>query len=372
MDNHVWWWHRRPACVFHRRPACVFHGRPACVFDGRPACVFHGRPGRACSAETVLGPTGETPVPPSAVAATVRLAALVGLMVCSRAMATPSKAKAEPPAAPPARIGEAAKDAAGLLVHTVESPYQAGRTKLRVLLPDRLERGNRYRVVYVLPVEALDGNRYGDGLAEVRKLDLHNTHRLICVYPTFSHTPWYADHPSDPNVRQESHLLKVVLPFVERTYPAMAGPRGRLLLGFSKSGWGAWSLLLRHPDVFGKAAAWDAPLTKARPDQWGMRPIFGTQANFAKYHVPSLLDRAPGRLGKRPRLALLGYGNFRAHHVRTREKLLALKVPHRYQDGPRRNHHWAGGWVREAVEFLAGPDEPPKGDRPAADPPGEP
>jgi len=253
----------------------------------------------------------------------------------------------------PARFSEAGTDPQGFLTHTVECDYQRGKTTVRVLLPKGLAKGKRYRVVYVLPVESADGRRFGDGLAEIRKLGLHDKHKLICVYPTFSHVPWYADHPTDPAIRQESYLLNVVVPFVEKACPALARPEGRLLLGFSKSGWGAWSLLLRHPGVFGKAAAWDAPLTKARPDAWGMKAVFGTRGNFAKYHVPSLLRRAGGALGRRPRLALLGYGNFRAHHRAIHEKMLALKVPHAYADGPRRRHHWAGGWLAEAVEFLA-------------------
>jgi hypothetical protein len=59
---------------------------------------------------------------------------------------------------------------------------------------------------------------------------------------------------------------------------------GLLLLGFSKSGWGAlFSLLLRHPDVFGKAAAWDAPLVMDSPGRHGNGDIFGTPENFEKY-----------------------------------------------------------------------------------------
>ena len=103
--------------------------------------------------------------------------------------------------------------------------------------------------------------------------------------------PWYADHPSDPEVRQESYFLKVVVPFVEQRVPGPADRDGRLLVGFSKSGWGAYSLLLRHPDHFGKAAAWDAPLMEQRPARFGMGPIFGTQENFEQYRITTLLDR---------------------------------------------------------------------------------
>ena len=74
----------------------------------------------------------------------------------------------------PPTISEAQRDGDGFLVHTVDSEYQAGPTPIRVLLPDKLEPDARYPVVYVLPVEPQDEHRYGDGLIEVRKHDLHN------------------------------------------------------------------------------------------------------------------------------------------------------------------------------------------------------
>jgi hypothetical protein len=111
-----------------------------------------------------------------------------------------------------ADLSEAQRDKRGSLVHTVRSEYQRGQTKIRVLLPDRLDRSVRYRVLYVLPVEAGDGHRWGDGLEEVRAQELHTKHRLICVLPTFSHLPSCTDHPTDPQIRQESYLLKLAAP----------------------------------------------------------------------------------------------------------------------------------------------------------------
>jgi S-formylglutathione hydrolase FrmB len=254
-----------------------------------------------------------------------------------------------------ATIAEAVRDDKGFLVHRVQADSQDKPTKLRVLLPARLEKGRRYRVVYVLPVEADDGNHYGDGLLEVKKRGLHDRHEVICVAPTFARLPWYADHPTDPKVRQESYLLRAGLPFVERTYPAVARPEGRLLLGFSKSGWGALCLLLRHPDVFGKAAAWDAPLDMDAPGKYGSGPLFGTRDNFRRYQVTRLLEEKAGKLGKGKRLAVLGYGNFRDAHVAVHALMERLKVEHDYRDGPRRKHDWHSGWVAEAVGFLVGP-----------------
>ncbi|MFO0965046.1 MAG: alpha/beta hydrolase-fold protein [Gemmataceae bacterium] len=255
--------------------------------------------------------------------------------------------------APPAvEVSPARKDEHGILVHEVRSPYQSGTTQIRVLLPDRLEKGKKYRVVYLLPVEAGRESRYGDGLLEAKKRDLHNRFQVIFVAPTFSHLPWYADHPTDKSIRQETYFLEVVLAFIERTYPVEATPVGRLLLGFSKSGWGAFSLLLRHPDRFGKAAAWDAPLMMTRPDRFGSGPIFGTQENFEKYQIPALLERQVKTLGKGKRLILTGYGSFRAHHRQTQELMMKLGIPHEYRDGPPRKHDWHSGWVEEALALL--------------------
>ena len=41
-------------------------------------------------------------------------------------------------------------------------------------------------------------------------------------------------------------------------------------------------MLLRHPDVFGKAAAWDAPLMLDRPGRYGSGDVFGTPENFER------------------------------------------------------------------------------------------
>lgn len=250
-------------------------------------------------------------------------------------------------------ISPARKDTEGFLVHRVRSPYQSGETRIRVLRPAREPPDGRLDVLFLLPVEARDGRRYGDGLAEARRLRLADRYRVLCVAPTFSDLPWYADHATDPRIRQESYLLEVVLPFIERSYPVTRSAEGRWLVGFSKSGWGAFSLLLRHPERFGQAVAWDAPLMLERPDRYGAGRIFGTAENFEEHEIASLLRRRSDRLRGPPRLALLGYGNFREDHRALHALLEELHVPHVHRDGPKREHHWASGWLEEAVAVAA-------------------
>ena len=237
-------------------------------------------------------------------------------------------------------------------VHKIESPDQSGATQIRVLLPADLDANKSYSVIYVLPVERGTESRYGDGLLEVREHRLHQKYNCIFVAPTFSQLPWYADHPDNQEIRQESYFLKTVIPFVEKSYPVSQKSEDRLLLGFSKSGWGAWSLLLRHPDLFGRAAAWDAPLMMSQMGKYGNGPIFGTQINFDAYRIDKLLRANAESLQGQPRLILTGIGNFSEHHEQAHQLLKELKIPHHYRDQPKRSHDWHSGWVSEAVEFL--------------------
>ncbi len=247
----------------------------------------------------------------------------------------------------------------GFIEHSLVSPHQAGDTTLRILLPDDLESGKRYRVLYVLPVHEEGVETHGDGLEEMRKLGYHNQYNLICVAPAFTAKPWFADHDLNPQKRDESHMLKTVLPFVEEHYPVRVGAKGRLLIGFSKSGWGSLSLLLRNPEVFHKAAAWDSGIrvdTGPIEEQDRAERIardWGTLANFDKYRLSSLIKTRGSDLGDQARLFYFSTEGKRAlGGVAIHQLLVEREIPHRYVFEPHRVHRWDTGWIPEAVAFL--------------------
>jgi hypothetical protein len=241
------------------------------------------------------------------------------------------------------------------VVYELNSSRQASVTTIRILFPDVVPKEDepRLRVIYVLPVEAGHGTRWGDALAEIQKLDLHNKHHVACVFPTFSDLPWYADHPENPQLQQEAYLLQDVLPLVEKNHPVRNEREGRLLVGFSKSGWGSWSLLLRHPKVFHRAAAFDAPMMMDAPGKYGSGPIFGSVENFRQYQISSLVQQRAHELKNEPsRLLLIGQGNFQMEHVQIKNKMDALQVPHTWIEGNPREHSWNSGWIAEAIGWL--------------------
>ena len=239
----------------------------------------------------------------------------------------------------------------------VTSPHQARETGLRVLLPDDFDVRRRYRTLFVLPVHEEGVHEHGDGMLEIRKLGFHNQHQLICVAPSFTSKPWYADHDRNRQKQDESHLLKTVIPFVEEQFP-VSGER-RLLIGFSKSGWGAATLLLRHPDTFHRAVAWDigirvdtGPINEVERAERIARD-FGSPENFEAYRLSNLIKRRGKSLGDRARLFYYSTEGRRAlGGIEIHRLLVENGVPHRYLMEPRRKHAWGSGWIPAAIAFL--------------------
>ncbi len=248
----------------------------------------------------------------------------------------------------------------GIHTFTVQSPYLGKPSTVRVLLPDKVEPDKTYRTLYVLPVEGGTDGPHGDGLTEVRKADAHNQYAIICVTMSFDSVPWYGAHATDPTKRHEQFIKQVVVPLVESRFPAGGKADDRLLLGFSKSGWGAVSMLLRDPDFWGAACTWDAPLMMDdKALKWGSAKHFGTPEQAAPYVPATLVKQQADKLAQGPaRLTILGQDIFGKHTREFHELLDAHKVPHRYRNDLKFKHHWHSGWVSEALPVFLGEGHP--------------
>ena len=245
-------------------------------------------------------------------------------------------------------------------VLTLVSTHQSGPNRIFVIHPaplqsnkDRLKAASR-RYLYVLPVEAGEQRGWGNPLQVILNSETVHREQLTCIYPTFSDLPWYCDHPERSDRAQESFLVHAVLPAVERRFPTTAGQPQRLLIGFSKSGWGALSLLLRNPGHFAGAAAWDAPLMMDRPGRYGSGPIFGNQTCFEQHQLSRrITELAPtGPFFDEARIVHGGYGGFQQHHVDFETLLQSRRLPHLFLDGPQRKHHWESGWFEPCLKAL--------------------
>jgi len=248
----------------------------------------------------------------------------------------------------------------GIESFTVESQYQNGPHDIRVLLPDGYQKEKKYRVLYVLPVEPEFGQRFGYPLDIFRWMNAHNQYDLIIVQMGFEKEPWYGDNARDPKTRQAGYLKDFVVPFVEQKYSTLGTPEGRLLFGFSKSGWGAFSLILSHPDFFGYAAAWDAPIL-FNDFHFGMKEVYGTPEQLAKYRPDLLIPREKSFFQQKTRLVLTGetlWGTLipapggGSHTVKTHELLEKEGIPHFYDDSLHVEHRWDKAWMAPTLGAL--------------------
>ncbi|MBL7154124.1 MAG: hypothetical protein ISS79_10420 [Phycisphaerae bacterium] len=252
-------------------------------------------------------------------------------------------------------------------IHTVETEYQNGKQEIRVLLPDDYRNDNYYRVLYVLPVEKGFDQRYGYGLGVLEQMDAHNMYDLIVVQTGFEKEPWYGDHATDIKTRQASYLKESVVPFVEKHYSAMGTLEGRLLVGFSKSGWGAFSLVLTYPEFFGYAASWDAPMFFDK-FHYRMEPIYGTLEQLNIFRPDLLVSKQRRYFRKKARLVLTGeqgWGrsiptpNGASHTAEMHQLLDKEGIQHVYDNSLRVPHRWTEQWMATTLEALMGLIEDP-------------
>jgi enterochelin esterase-like enzyme len=235
------------------------------------------------------------------------------------------------------------------------SEFLSEPSQLEILLPSKMEPGKRYPVIYLLPV-GKRGGEFGDGMAEAIKDKLADKLGAICVEPTFKKAPWFGNHATDPQLRQDDFMAKTLVPFMDTNFPTLAKPEGRALLGFSKSGWGATTLLLRHPDVFGYAVAWDVPfmIDGSKPD-WGpmgLKVNYGTKEAMVP-NTPTVLLRAKGaELGDKPRIIIASGKAWTPQTKQFKALMDELKVPHVYRDDLIFQHRWDSGWFPAMTEEL--------------------
>ncbi len=268
--------------------------------------------------------------------------------------ATGSPSPSPPPS--PSPIQYVSTDAHGVASYAVNSSDNGhGTHVLRVLAPTNPAPGVPHNFLYVLPVEPELGTMYGDGLETFRALDAQDQYNLTIVEPSFAVDPWYADNPSDPGLRYETFMTKDLVPWVTQNF-ASSGHEQNWLIGFSKSGIGATDLLLKHPDVFALAAAWDFPADMSSYSQFGgsSTAAYGTDANFqANYRLTqAFVDTRKTPFLSNNRIWIGGYHDFQTDMTDFDSLLTSEGIAHTTEAPQSMLHRWDSGWVTIALSAL--------------------
>jgi hypothetical protein len=247
-------------------------------------------------------------------------------------------------------------DAQGVNSYDVLSANDGyGPQTVRVLAPTNPAAGVAHNFVIVLPVLSGEQNTFGDGLTTLQGLDDEDKYNLTIIEPTFAIDPWYADNPNDPQLHYETFMTQELVPWIKQNL-AISGQEQIWLLGFSKSGIGDQDLILKHPDLFTLAAAWDLPANMSSYDQFGSNSAanYGTDANFqANYRLSTgFVDARKGPFLSNNRIWIGGYNLYQTDDSNYNALLTSEQIVHSSLMQPYPAHSWDSGWVPAAMAAL--------------------
>lgn len=256
-------------------------------------------------------------------------------------------------------------DSSPLRTHELQSVFLGGaKTTVQVLVPSSFDPATKYRVLYILPVvdgEVSGQQRWGKPMEVARRHRFADKYNALVVMATFPRGTLYTNHPTDKTKQDEDYFVKDVVPFIDRIYPTLTKPSGRLLVGFCGSGNGAMWMLLRHLELFGKSAVWDTWLdmkTMHPPD----RKQLGNEENFQSYCVMNLVEKHAQTLKGGPsRIVMMAYRNKRDSFFSVNafhDKLFDLGIPHIFEYHAQEDHRWDSGWLPRAAAYLFMEDLP--------------
>jgi hypothetical protein len=217
----------------------------------------------------------------------------------------------------------------------------------------RLNSVNPLNIVYVLPVENLDNTTYGDGLTEVKQLmdagDIADN--FLFIQPRFATIPWYGNHPTDALLQQEDNTVEL-FGIINTAYASFELYES-YVLGFSKSGYGAMNLALRHPNSLNGVLVWDSPLSVDTLAFAGMNTIFDNLSYFQANYILNdvLVTNNANLVGKT--IVVGGYADHEVSSVEFTDDLAGYPSIDYTVDGTLTYaHEWNKLWVKALLDHI--------------------
>ena len=237
----------------------------------------------------------------------------------------------------------------------IESPAMGRPWPALVCLPPSygLEPERRFPVLYLL--HGAKGE-HSSWLRSTPLARLLGTRDLIVVCPNGRVYGWYVDSQYRPNSNVETHIVKELIPYVDREFRTDPRREARAIAGYSMGGHGALTLAAKHPELFSSASSLSGILDTVRwLGHWGLEGTFGPlEESRGSWVASSAMGRAEDFTGRAREVRLLvdcGFDDVAyPENVDFHEKLLSLGVPHEYRER-RGRHNWAY-WSAHLAEHL--------------------
>jgi S-formylglutathione hydrolase FrmB len=227
------------------------------------------------------------------------------------------------------------------------------QTSMTVILPQDTKVEGPYPVLYLL-----HGMSDDDTIWERRtSLERYVAEMPLIVVMPDGGRGFYTD--AVQGYAYESHIMKDVMGFTERFFPAMRERKGRCIGGLSMGGYGSMKLALKYPDMFCSVVSHSSAFSVRRRVENKERSkesilVFGEHPENTDndpWYLAKTIDRA-----KLPAIRFdCGTEDFLIEENREFHKYMGeLGIPHEYDEFPG-THNWAF-WdehVQQALKFHA-------------------
>jgi len=128
-----------------------------------------------------------------------------------------------------------------------------------------------------------------------------------------------------------------------------------VLVGFSKSGLGAWNIARTIPDLVSSTIIFDTPVARESLPSWGTGPFYEDDSSWQKDLPIFTIDEFQTTMPESHQLVLISGRGFHDEMCHLSDRLSKAGSRHAFLSRPERKHHWNSGWIEEGLNELIHP-----------------
>lgn len=125
-----------------------------------------------------------------------------------------------------------------------------------------------------------------------------------------------------------------------------------ILVGFSKSGLGAWNISRTIPKLVTGTIIFDAPVTRRELPPWGTAPFYTDDASWQEDLPINTIEEYQTNMPVTHQLVLISGVGFHDEMLQFSDELSRCGCRHVYLPRPRMEHHWNSGWIEEGLRCM--------------------
>ena len=139
-----------------------------------------------------------------------------------------------------------------------------------------------------------------------------------------------------------------------------------VLVGFSKSGLGAWNIARSIPDLVSGTIIFDAPVARDALPSWGTAPFYEDDSSWQQDLPLRTIGDFYSDMPETHRLVLISGPSFHDEMCQLSGALSNIGLEHAFLSRSGLAHHWNSGWIEEGLNEMVEPSVAQRRGKPRA------